>query len=101
MKLAAILIAFSIATTSVAETIILPIQDLLMDIPSFEGPKFDLNSAINGTQNSSIKKPAKDKKAFERKILSIAWDMYPDALYIRVLQGNLIIKLPETSNEDL
>ena len=90
MKFAAILIAFSIATTSVAETIILPIQDLLM-----EGPKFDLNSAINGTQNSSIKKPAKDKKAFERKILSIAWDMYPDALYIRVLQGNLIIKLPE------
>jgi hypothetical protein len=80
-----------------AETIIIPVSDLIYEIPNYKGPTLNLNSAINGQYSiGEIQKTKRDRKAIEKKLIDIAWEYYPDAKSIKLINGNFIIKCPDT-----
>lgn len=80
-----------------AETLILPVSDLLFEITNFDNaPEFDLNQAITG-QNflGDLKKLPKDKrKKIEKQLIDMVWEYYPDATSIRLFRGNILVTLP-------
>jgi hypothetical protein len=78
-----------------AETIIIPVQDLLYEIPNFESPKYDLNAGLNGQYTiTEIPKTKRDRKEQERKLINMVYDIYPDATSVRIWKGNIIVKIP-------
>ena len=81
-----------------AETIIIPVQDLLIEIPNFEAPKYGFNAGLNGQYTiSEIPKAKRDRKAIEKKLIDMVYDIYPDAESVRIWNGTFIIKLNKTS----
>ena len=81
-------------SSSRAETIIIPIQDLIHEIPNFAPPKIDLNSILNG-QGINIENPPKTKRErreMERKLCNIIYEFCPDVENIRIWNGYAIIK---------
>ena len=97
MNLKACILSLFVTATAAAETLILPVQDLLYEIPNFSNaPSFNLNEALTG--NFSPENPKKvDRKAkreLERKLIDFMWDQYPDAESIRIWNGNMIIRMP-------
>lgn len=87
-------ITLLISNTSHSETLIIPIQDLLFEVPNFDAPKFNINQAVNGQYD--VKLPEKQKRStknIEKKMIRLAYDIYPDAQSIRIFNGNFIIKL--------
>jgi hypothetical protein len=98
MKLAAILLSLALAMPAMGSTVVVPVSDLLFEIPQFKNsPRFNLNQALNGTwiPESPKKVDRKSKKEIERKLIDLLWEEYPDALSIRIWRGNAIIKLPK------
>lgn len=78
-----------------AERLIIPVQDLLIEVPNFEAPKLNLGSSLQGQyQITDIKKEKRNKKAIEKKLINIMYDQYPDAKNIQILNGVMIITLP-------
>jgi hypothetical protein len=90
-----ILLALFIAASASAETIILPVQDLLLEHPNFVAPDFSLNSALNGqaTPGNPPRSVRESKREMERKLIDLMWDEYPNAQSIRIWRGNLIIRI--------
>ena len=98
MKIAALVLSLVLATSATATTIVVPVADLLFEIPQFNGaPWFDLNAAMNGrwTPENPRKTDRKTRRELEKKLIDFMWEEYPDALSIRIWRGNLIVKLPE------
>jgi hypothetical protein len=93
----AFLVALFLATSASAETLIIPVQDLLFEVPQFkESPRMNLNAALNGawTPESPRKSKRAERKKIESQLLDLVWEMYPDAQSVRIWRGTLIIKLP-------
>ena len=92
------LIAALLLTASAsAETIILPVQDLLIEVPNFtNAPKFELGAALNGNfvPETPQRMDRKTKRELEKKLINIMWDEYPDAQSIRIWNGNMIVRMP-------
>jgi len=98
MKIHALLLSLVLASAAPAETVVVPVADLLFGIPQFtNAPGFSLNEALNGswTPETPRKIDRKTRRELERRLIDFMWEEYPDALSIRIWQGNLIIKLPE------
>lgn len=92
------LIAALLLTASAsAETIILPVQDLMFEVPNFtNAPKFELGAALNGNfvPETPQRMDRKTKRELEKKLINIMWDEYPDAQSIRIWNGNMIVRMP-------
>jgi hypothetical protein len=78
-------------TTVNAETIILPVQDLLLEVPNYEAPSYGFNAGLNGRYTVTEIPKSKREKNMNKKLIDLAWDIYPDAVSIRMFRGNLII----------
>jgi hypothetical protein len=78
-------------TTVNAETIILPVQDLLLEVPNYEAPSYGFNAGLNGRYTVTEIPKSKREKNMNKKLIDLAWDIYPDAVHIRMFRGNLII----------
>lgn len=84
-----------------AETIIIPIQDLIYEIPNFTSPKIDLNSILNG-QAINIENPPKTKRErreIERKLRNIIYEFCPNVENITFWNGQAIIKFSDEPNQ--
>ena len=95
-KIFSILLSLCIAATVNAETIILPVRDLLFEVPSFtNAPRFNLGEALEGqwTPENPKRVDRKTQKQIENKLIDMMWEEYPDAKSIRIWKGTLIIKL--------
>lgn len=92
------LIAALLLTASAsAETIIIPVQDLMFEVPNFtNAPKFELGAALNGNfvPETPQRMDRKTKRELEKKLISMMWDEYPDAQSIRIWNGNMIVRMP-------
>ena len=89
--------ALFIAASASAETIIIPVQDLMFEVPNFtNAPKFQLGAALNGNfvPETPKRMDRKTKRELEKKLISIMWDEYPDAQSIRIWNGNMIVRMP-------
>lgn len=91
----AFILSLLLTASASAETIILPVQDLLHEIPNFTAPDFSLNSALNGqaTPGNPPKSVRESKRDMERKLINLMWDQYPNAQSIRIWRGNLIVRI--------
>lgn len=80
-----------------AETFIIPVQDLLYEIPNFAGPEIDLNSILNnGTINiTNPPKTKREKKEYEKKLREVIMDLCPNVESIKFWNGNAIINIKE------
>lgn len=80
-----------------AETVIIPVQDLINEVPNFDNaPEFNLGAAIDSGTGfiGNPKKDAKrDTRRQERLVVQMVEEMYPDAT-VRLWRGNLIIRFP-------
>lgn len=95
MKIIVSLLAFLISFSVKAETLIIPIQDLLFDVPNFEAPTYGFNAGLNGQYTATeIPKSKRDRKAQEKKLINMVYDIYPDAESVRIWNGVFVIKLP-------
>lgn len=95
MKIIVSLLAFLISFSVKAETLIIPIQDLLFDVPNFEAPTYGFNAGLNGQYTvTEIPKSKRDRKAQEKKLINMVYDIYPDAESVRIWNGVFVIKLP-------
>jgi hypothetical protein len=93
----AFIAALFIAASASAETIIIPVQDLMFEVPNFtNAPKFELDAALNGNfvPETPKRMDRKTKRELEKKLISIMWDEYPDAQSIRIWNGNMIVRMP-------
>lgn len=92
------LIAALLLTASAsAETIIIPVQDLMFEVPNFtNAPKFELGAALNGNfvPETPQRMDRKTKRELEKKLINIMWDEYPNAQSIRIWNGNMIVRMP-------
>lgn len=97
MKSMIISLSLLLSTPAVAaETVVIPIQDLLMTIPNFDNaPDFNLNESLNGGMpiGNSTKEKRESRKERERRLIELLQEMYPDAK-IRIWNGNLIVRIP-------
>lgn len=81
-----------------AETIVIPVQDMLFVCPDFDdAPDFDLNRGINGQGefigNKKTPKKIKTRREVERELISLIEALYPTAK-VRIIGDNLIIRIP-------
>ena len=89
--LLALILLFSVPAK--AETIIISVQDLLIEIPNFEAPTHGFNAGLNGQYTvSEIPKTKRDRKAIKKKFIDMVYDIYPDAESVRIWNGTFIIK---------
>jgi len=89
--------ALLLTASASAETIIIPVQDLMFEVPNFtNAPKFELGAALNGNfvPETPQRMDRKTKRELEKKLISIMWDEYPDAQTIRIWNGNMIVRMP-------
>jgi len=91
----ALIAALFIAASASAETYIIPVQDLLYEIPNFAGPEIDLNSILNnGTINiTNPPKTKRERKEYEKKLKEIIMDVCPNVESVKFWNGNAIIKV--------
>jgi hypothetical protein len=92
-----IIAALFISASASAGTIIIPVQDLMFEVPNFtNAPKFNLGSALNGNfvPETPKKMDRKTRKELERKLIDLMWEEYPDAQSIRIWNGNMIVRMP-------
>lgn len=89
--------ALLLTASASAETIIIPVQDLMFEVPNFtNAPKFELGAALNGNfvPETPQRMDRKTKRELEKKLINIMWDQYPDAQSIRIWNGNMIVRMP-------
>jgi len=92
-----IIAALFISASASAGTIIIPVQDLMFEVPNFtNAPKFNLGQAVNGNfvPETPKKMDRKTRKELERKLIDLMWEEYPDAQSIRIWNGNMIVRMP-------
>lgn len=100
MKLLPFITAFLLAVTPVAaqkETIIIPVQDLLIEIPNFTAPRVNINSVLNGG-TLNIENPPKtqrEKREMERKLRNLIMDLFPEIESVRFWNGQAIITITQ------
>jgi hypothetical protein len=85
-----------ISASASAGTIIIPVQDLMFEVPNFtNAPKFNLGQAVNGNfvPETPKKMDRKTRKELERKLIDLMWEEYPDAQSIRIWNGNMIVRM--------
>jgi hypothetical protein len=78
-------------------TIIVPVQDILMEIPNFQNaPDFDFWNGMNGGMpiGGNGTQGRKTQAQREQELIDLIHDLYPDAISIRIWRGNVIIRLP-------
>lgn len=93
----ALLLSLFITASACAETLVIPVHDLLFEIPQFtNAPDFNLNAALNGSFVPETPKRVdrKTAKQLEKRLINMLWDEYPDAQSIRIWNGSVIIRLP-------
>jgi len=90
----AFVLALFLTASASAETIILPVQDLLFEHQNYLPPKFNLGTALEGRAEvgQPPKMDRKTRKELEKALLELLEDEYPDLESIRIWQGNVIIK---------
>ena len=94
-----LLLAFVCTLTpsaATAETIVIPVQDMLFVCPDFDdAPDFDLNQSVRGRDFIGNKKTPKTKtrREVERELISLIEALYPTAK-VRIVGDNLIIRIP-------
>lgn len=97
MKSMIVSLSLLLSTPAVAaETVVIPIHDLLMTIPNFSNaPDFNLNESLNGGMpiGNPTKAKRESRKERERRLIELVQEMYPDAT-IRIWNGNLIVRIP-------
>ena len=80
-----------------AETIVIPVQDMLFVCPDFDdAPDFDLNQSVNGRDfigDKKTPKKTKTRREVERELISLIEALYPTAK-VRIVGDNLIIRIP-------
>lgn len=80
-----------------AETIVIPVQDMLFVCPDFDdAPDFDLNQSVNGRDfigDKKTPKKTKTRRDVERELISLIEALYPTAK-VRIIGDNLIIRIP-------
>jgi hypothetical protein len=92
-----IVFSFLCSTPAKAETLILPVSDLLFEITNFNNaPEFYLNQAMAGQNflGDLQKLPKEKRKKIEKQLIDIVWEYYPDATSIRLFRGNILVTLP-------
>jgi hypothetical protein len=75
-----------------AETIIIPIDDLIFTHTNFDAPEFSLNSAINGRLEIR-ERNTRNRSSNKEKVINLIEDLYPNAKSIRIWKNNVIIRL--------
>ena len=99
MHMAIVLSSFltlMITANSLSHTLIIPVADLLMEIPEFRNsPQFNLNTGMMGELpvGNSTKEERVQKRQLETLLIQFMWVQYPDAISITIWNKNLIIKL--------
>lgn len=97
MKYIVCLLFLMFSVSAKAETIIIPVSDLIYEVPNYEGPKFNLGSASRGEYSvGNIKNPERKKEKIKSKLINIAWTYFPDAESIKIHNDTFIIKCPDT-----
>ncbi len=84
-------------SVSNAETLIIPVQDILMEIPNFRNaPDFNFWNGMNGGMpvNENTTQGRKTRAQREQELIDLIHELYPDATSIRIWRGNVIIRIP-------
>ena len=93
----AFLLSLLLTGSACAETLVIPVQDLLFDIPQFtNAPQFNLVGALQGqwTPETPKRTDRPTQRQLEKKLINMLWNEYPDAESIRIWHGSVIIRLP-------
>jgi len=93
----AFLLSLMLTGSACAETLVIPVQDLLFDIPQFtNAPRFNLGGALQGqwTPETPKRTDRPTQRQLEKKLINMLWNEYPDAESIRIWHGSVIIRLP-------
>lgn len=93
----AFLLSLMLTGSACAETLVIPVQDLLFDIPQFtNAPQFNLGGALQGqwTPETPKRTDRPTQRQLEKKLINMLWNEYPDAESIRIWHGSVIIRLP-------
>ena len=93
----AFLLSLLLTGSACAETLVIPVQDLLFDIPQFtNAPQFNLGGALQGqwTPETPKRTDRPTQRQLEKKLINMLWNEYPDAESIRIWHGSVIIRLP-------
>lgn len=93
----ALLLSLMFTGSACAETLVMPVQDLLFEIPQFtDAPRFNLGGALQGqwTPETPKRQDRLTQRQLEKKLINMLWDEYPDAESIRIWHGSIIIRLP-------
>jgi len=93
-----IIAALFISASASAETIIIPVQDLVFEAPNFtNAPNFNLGRSglrDNFVRETPKQMDRKTRKELERKLIDLMREEYPDAQSIRIWNGNMIVRMP-------
>lgn len=98
LKALALTAALAISTPLMGGTLIVPVQDILMEIPNFQNaPDFNFWNGMNGGMpvNENTAQGRKTRKEREQELIDLIYDLYPDAISIRIWRGNVLIRLPD------
>ena len=94
MKYLAFILALILNVQAQAKTLIYPVGDLLMSIPTFtNSPNFDLWMGMYGQMPVSNSMPAGERKKMEKELIDLLWQEVPEAKSISIWNGNVIIKI--------
>lgn len=86
--LSSLLLSTILCSKANLDTIVLPVDDILFEIPDFESPKMNLG----GFKQKSIEEKKKTRKNDIRNdIVRIARIEYPNARKIEIIRGKLVI----------
>jgi hypothetical protein len=89
-------ILFFTPRPSLGQTYIVPIDDILMEIPYFtNAPEYNLNNGMQGSLPVGTHTKQPRNKVSEQEILDLAWTLYPNAENIRIWNKKLIIKFKD------
>ena len=86
--LSSLLLSAILCSKANSDTIVLPVDDILFEIPDFEPPKMNLG----GFKEKNIEEKKKTRKNDIRNdIVRIARIEYPNARKIEIIRGKLVI----------
>lgn len=98
LKALALTAALAFSTPLMGGTIIVPVQDILMEIPNFQNaPDFNFWNGMRGNMpvNENTTQGRKTRAQREQELIDLIYELYPDAVSIRIWRGNVIIRLPD------
>lgn len=89
------LIAALLLTASAsAETIIIPVQELIFEVPNYRNTsRFSLSPMPTEIDRNRSDRP-RTRRELEAQLIDMMWDEYPDAESIRIRNGNMIVRMP-------